>query len=381
MAHISEEGGLNLTVSKSSDFGSRTGASSRATPRSEQSDCATSIASKTSPASCPPPNRSITQASFPTKVADAKTANHADNVEGFLAERTGKIHNNNRNAFTLSKEKMGLRLSRLLDSDSEKLAVPYNTCQDECTKTKRSTSPPAHSHRPFSEEPIRAIGNAECRFNRDGKVSKAVCKHFPCSTPITYHALGFRRDDISTWCPRRTQNDNNEAVELCLESCEASGLLDTPNKENNVNTYTKEKPERRAINLSHVNKNIEKHEPKCEDPEVLDQTDIALTSFTPQWMGYKQPKNFSFRPASGPAFGPKPRDPILERVRQGSTQVLPSDKQPARMTVAGRMRGLRSLILEMREKHENAKPVDWAVNYGQRLPMRVLLNPVLPVAL
>ena len=233
-----------------------------------------------------------------------------------------------------------------------------------------------------------------CKFIRDGTISKIPCKHFPCILPTTYHALGFRRDDITTWCPAKLQNDSNNLLVLGLDN-----TTNTPSRKLRQNSVFEESPsnkhrelENNTANITGSNVRDQKYKPDSEDfmlycdtaipaDKEFDEKGEIYTTLIPKWMRGKQPKKFSFRPVSGPAFAPKPRDPILERVRQGSAATQSLDRQPPRMTVAGRMRGLRSLIHEMREKHEKARPVDWSVNYGQRLPMRVLLNPVIPDAI
>ncbi|KAK3597853.1 hypothetical protein CHS0354_029430 [Potamilus streckersoni] len=52
----------------------------------------------------------------------------------------------------------------------------------------------------------------------------------------------------------------------------------------------------------------------------------------------------------------------------------------ARLTVKDRERGLRQLVKEMKEKNEKTRPRDWAINYGDPVPRRLLLKPVIPVS-
>lgn len=214
-----------------------------------------------------------------------------------------------------------------------------------------------------------------CKFRRDGKSLKNLCRHFPCSIPSTYHALGFRRDDVSTWGLSNCRSDILNTSTTHQDYKYASSSKKVDNK-----TYFNENENSSEFFVLHKEDKKTRCDVCSTQEKQKDADESCLPSY-PRWMSGNQPKKFSFRPVSGPSFGLKPQDPILERVRQGMsykpTHLL--DRTPARMTVAGRMRGLNSLISEMREKHEKARPVDWAVNYGQRLPMRVLLNPVVPV--
>lgn len=47
-----------------------------------------------------------------------------------------------------------------------------------------------------------------------------------------------------------------------------------------------------------------------------------------------------------------------------------------RTTVKEKIRGLRQLVKEMKEKNEKTKPRDWAINYGDPVPRRFILKPV-----
>jgi len=47
-----------------------------------------------------------------------------------------------------------------------------------------------------------------------------------------------------------------------------------------------------------------------------------------------------------------------------------------RTTIKEKIRGLRQLVKEMKERNEKTKPKDWAINYGEPMPRRILLNPV-----
>lgn len=47
-----------------------------------------------------------------------------------------------------------------------------------------------------------------------------------------------------------------------------------------------------------------------------------------------------------------------------------------RTTTKEKIRGLQHLVREMRARNEQTKPRDWATNYGDPVPRRILLNPV-----
>ena len=52
----------------------------------------------------------------------------------------------------------------------------------------------------------------------------------------------------------------------------------------------------------------------------------------------------------------------------------------ARISVQDRERGLQQLVKEMKERNRKLKPRDWATNYGEPLPRRMLLKPVTHVS-
>ena len=62
-------------------------------------------------------------------------------------------------------------------------------------------------------------------------------------------------------------------------------------------------------------------------------------------------------------------------------EVVEEDVEPMspRCTIKDRLRGLRQLVKEMKERNERSRPRDWAINYGQPVSRRQLLNPVIPV--
>ena len=56
-------------------------------------------------------------------------------------------------------------------------------------------------------------------------------------------------------------------------------------------------------------------------------------------------------------------------------------KKPSRVSVKDKERGLKNLIQQMRARNdEKYKPREWVTNYGNPLPRRMLLKPVIPVS-
>lgn len=47
-----------------------------------------------------------------------------------------------------------------------------------------------------------------------------------------------------------------------------------------------------------------------------------------------------------------------------------------RISVKEKIRGVKQLVKEMKERNEKTKPRDWATNYGDPVPRRVILKPV-----
>lgn len=52
------------------------------------------------------------------------------------------------------------------------------------------------------------------------------------------------------------------------------------------------------------------------------------------------------------------------------------DSRAPRTTVKEKIRGLKQLVKEMKERNDKTKPRDWAINYGDPVPRRVILKPV-----
>lgn len=78
-----------------------------------------------------------------------------------------------------------------------------------------------------------------------------------------------------------------------------------------------------------------------------------------------------FRP---PTSKTRTHTPKIER-DNGDAEIDEESHAP-RTTVKEKIRGLKQLVKEMKERNEKSKPRDWAVNYGDPVPRRVILKPV-----
>ncbi|GFO49689.1 hypothetical protein PoB_007619400 [Plakobranchus ocellatus] len=255
--------------------------------------------------------------------------------------------------------------------------IPYQV--NEGSKEKGSgESSLGFSQRSRSAEHFKSYSKCTCRFTRDNRRSKSPCKHFPCSLPCTYHTLGFSRTDLAEWYHAEDNNDHSDVS----SQDSIDEIFRTKAKQSVKQKHEIKRSKSNASSSFHEHKKSQQRVLKSKEPiddsakqgdqtqQHVGKTSDSYGQTNPDVMGTVSTGNkpllkreFSLRPASGPAFGPKPADPILERVRHGVSRAMSTDKQAPRMTVAGRMRGLRALIMEMREKHERSKPVDWAVNY------------------
>ncbi|XP_060571039.1 uncharacterized protein LOC132729320 isoform X2 [Ruditapes philippinarum] len=57
-------------------------------------------------------------------------------------------------------------------------------------------------------------------------------------------------------------------------------------------------------------------------------------------------------------------------------EAISSESHPPRTSVKEKIRGLKQLVKEMKERNEKTKPRDWATNYGDPVPRRIILKPV-----
>ncbi|XP_052273302.1 uncharacterized protein LOC127873459 isoform X2 [Dreissena polymorpha] len=73
-----------------------------------------------------------------------------------------------------------------------------------------------------------------------------------------------------------------------------------------------------------------------------------------------------------PPTSPNKHRQVLEFIEE-----MPIEESRApRTTVREKLRGLKLLVKEMKERNEKTKPRDWAINYGEPMPRRLLSKPV-----
>lgn len=71
--------------------------------------------------------------------------------------------------------------------------------------------------------------------------------------------------------------------------------------------------------------------------------------------------------------------PSTSKTRQTTKapeETIDEDSHAPRISVKEKIRGLKQLVKEMKERNEKTKPSDWAVNYGKPVPRRFILKPV-----
>ena len=167
-----------------------------------------------------------------------------------------------------------------------------------------------------------------CRFGALSPLSP--CRHFPCSTPRSYHHLLTNIPDPAL-----------------LALAEAHGQP-TP-----VESTRSHPP---AALLSSTS------------TSCLSDLQVSRSTFSP----------FSLLGSAAAAEGGKASvgsgSAVSQIRRQRDGHISP------RTSIQERLRGLRQLVRELREKNERKKPRDWAVNYGDAVSRRLLRKPVIPVS-
>lgn len=181
-----------------------------------------------------------------------------------------------------------------------------------------------------------------CRFRHDPTLTHD-CKLFPCHLPITYHTLGYRREDLCPW---------------------ASELSDDADRQGTI--YGIESPMHRRILPNGKQITVDAN---------MTNPSLHRVQYLPKWSKGLHKDMFHFQEIDGPLFTPIPVDPILEQVRSGAIQAR-DHVTTVRTTVPAKIRGLKQLVKEMKARNDSTRPADWAVNYGARVPTRLLLNPV-----
>ena len=83
-----------------------------------------------------------------------------------------------------------------------------------------------------------------------------------------------------------------------------------------------------------------------------------------------------FRPPTSKRRTPAPEPKAQELKPTVEHGDFEQDSHAPRTTVKERVRGLKQLVKEMKERNEKTKPKDWAVNYGEPVPRRFILKPV-----
>lgn len=69
--------------------------------------------------------------------------------------------------------------------------------------------------------------------------------------------------------------------------------------------------------------------------------------------------------------------PATSKTRQIEEEEAKEQESHApRTSVKEKIRGLKQLVKEMKERNEKTKPRDWAINYGDPVPRRIILKPV-----
>ncbi|CAL1526573.1 unnamed protein product [Lymnaea stagnalis] len=183
------------------------------------------------------------------------------------------------------------------------------------------------------------------------------CNYFPCKVPETYHTLGYRREDLCTWI-----NDSlRSRSEVTYSPCPVDEPVHQRILTNGKSVYFETCSNSRDT--------------LCNS----EQAPTLRSTVYPKWCKNKSLKVFKFQEPEGPLFTAKPRDPILDQIRSGATKPLDEPRCTTRTTVRAKIRGLKQLVTEMRARNERTRPVDWAINYGAKMPTRLLLNPVFPV--
>lgn len=69
--------------------------------------------------------------------------------------------------------------------------------------------------------------------------------------------------------------------------------------------------------------------------------------------------------------------PATSKTRQiVAEEAALQESHAPRTSIKEKIRGLKQLVKEMKERNEKTKPRDWAINYGDPVPRRIILKPV-----
>lgn len=70
------------------------------------------------------------------------------------------------------------------------------------------------------------------------------------------------------------------------------------------------------------------------------------------------------------------RPATSKTLQHKADDIIQQESRAPRTTVKEKIRGLKQLVKEMKERNEKTKPRDWAINYGEPMPRRIILKPV-----
>ncbi|KAK7484962.1 hypothetical protein BaRGS_00023740 [Batillaria attramentaria] len=172
---------------------------------------------------------------------------------------------------------------------------------------------------PHDDHVKNATSPSSCRFSAFS--SKCNCRYFPCSRPRTYHSLGVDKE-------------YDFKHRFSLANAETTFTWPGTSTDSEPKTH----PGSRASNPSFL------------------QTHEATS-----------PRGSNRR--SSASAGEEEGEPSREK-----GHVSP------RTSIPERLRGLKQLVKELREKNEQARPRDWAINYGDPVSRRLLRKPAIPVS-
>lgn len=168
-----------------------------------------------------------------------------------------------------------------------------------------------------------------CRFQ--ATCSKTVCNHFPCSLPSTYNSFGIGAAlPPDTWPLTLTRQRRWIATDVKTGFRVSSEFGHGPSE----------------ASLPPIHSSLP-----------------VFASLEDQCDRVTKPRG------RGNATGAE------SRAAHGS----PTHASP-RTSIPERLRGLRQLVLELRERNEKKRPREWVLNYGDPVSMRILLKPVVPMS-
>lgn len=225
---------------------------------------------------------------------------------------------------------------------SQKVSGESYLVPDSTVGVNKSTTQ-VNSH---ASQPSVWSSDVLCKYSSHSQACH--CRNFPCVTPKTYHAIGQGGKEVN----HVTDVRNGYSTSKLATPSSAKALQKARN-------HTFSKPTLAAIaGLQNSSQKMEIH--------------TSNLGHTADVFGLRtRPGNeFGFRPATS--------EPRLKRTGSRAMEFQIEECNRSRVAIKDKMRGLKQKVSEMRAKNEQNKPRDWAVNYGQQFPPRILLNPVMP---